>query len=190
MGKIAEVLAFERSGAQESVRVDPGGGALVTADHLAPPGDDSPPLPGDYAEIADSDGKGRYAATGYTDPRNTREAVGGEKRWVARDSAGNVVSSGWHKGDGTIIVTNGNGTMQIAPDGTISMPAPEVLLGETPGAPVARRGEPVAVVIPKLLAAAPGSPCIPVPPTAVTPTGNYVGSGMVVSGAGTVKAGP
>jgi len=190
MGKTAVVEVFERSGAVETVRVDPGGGASVTADHCASPGDDSPPLPGDYAELVESTGKGNEAAVGYTDPNNTREAAPGEKRWYARDADGNVVSSGWHKADGTILVTNGNGTVQIAPDGTVSMPAPEVLLGETPGAPVARRGEPVAVVIPKLLAAAPGSPCVPVPPTAVTSTGNYVGSGMVVSGAATVKAGP
>lgn len=190
MSKIAEVLAFERDGTVETVKVDPGGGANETADHCTPPGDDSPPLPGDFAELKESTGKGRDAAVGYTDPKNTREASPGEKRWYARDAGGNVVCSGWLKGDGTIVLSNANLTITGAPDGTASISAPEVRLGASPGAPVARRGEPVATVTPKLISGAPGSPCIPVPPTAITPSGNYVGTGVVISGASTVKAGP
>ena len=51
MGRIALVLSFIRSlanGANVSdVKVDSGGGANTTAQHFAPAGDDSHPLPDD-----------------------------------------------------------------------------------------------------------------------------------------------
>lgn len=187
MGKIAEVQAFERDGTVETVRVDPAGGANTTVAHAMAPGDDSPPLPGDFAEIEDSAGAGRAAAVGYTDPTNERQAEPGEKRFYARDADGNIVATFWMKNDGSIRLYNDNATILVDPDGIASVQAPDVRLGLTGGTPAARRGEPVVTVTPQLLSAAPGSPCVPVPPTALTPTGNYTGTGVVLSGSPTVK---
>ena len=75
----------------------------------------------------------------------------------------------------------------MSPSGVYEFKAADIRHGLNPGAPAARRGELVATVTPKLLSGAPGSPCIPVPPTAMTPTGNYTGTGAVISGSPTVK---
>jgi hypothetical protein len=52
MGLIAKLLSFvrvERNGAKiNDVKVDPGGGPNITAEHFAPIGDDAHPLPGDF----------------------------------------------------------------------------------------------------------------------------------------------
>lgn len=190
MSKVAEVQSFVRSGTDEDVRVTTGGGANRTAEHTSPAGVDAPPLPGDEAIVVEAGGKGRLQAVGYRDPANTREASPGEHRIYARNSAGEVVASGWLKGDGSIVFENAALTITGSPDGTVSVAGVTVLLGVSPGAPMARRGDLVATVTPKLICAAPGSPCIPVPPTALTPTGNYTGTGVVMSGCTTVKGGP
>jgi hypothetical protein len=191
--KVAKVKSFERDGVEENVIIDPGGGANRTAEHTAPGGVDAPPLPGDEVVAVECGGKGTQQAVGYRDPTNTREASPGEHRFYARNAAGEVVATVWLKGDGRIVLENDVSTWSTSHDGSSGsthIDDDEVLLGRSPGAPVARRGELVATVTPKLICGAPGTPCIPVPPTALTPTGNYTGTGVVISGANTVKAGP
>lgn len=123
-GLIGRVLSFvrvTRNGAQISdVKVNPGGGPNVTAEHFAPPGDDSHPLPTDYAYTAPTPQRGRQAAVGYVDPINTPQAQPGEKRIYARDSDGAVVVEVWLKNDGEATIFNENGTVTLSPDGTIT----------------------------------------------------------------------
>ncbi|HET9954091.1 MAG TPA: hypothetical protein VFQ61_06290 [Polyangiaceae bacterium] len=125
MGRLAEVIAFERAvdeGAHvEQVKVDPGGDAITSADHVAAAGDDAPPLPGDYAQLVDSVGAGGEAAVGYNDPRNPGKAKPGEKRIYARSSDGAEVAEIWLKGSGSITVENGAGSWTLADDGTVTI---------------------------------------------------------------------
>lgn len=123
MGRIAKLLSFARSevnGAKVSdVKVDPGGGANVTAQHFASPGDDSHPLPGDYVALTGVTGTGRANALGYLDPTNERKALPGDKRIYARDEDGATVVEVWLQNDGTAIVVNAQGSVTLRPDGSI-----------------------------------------------------------------------
>lgn len=123
MGRIAKLLSFvrgEKNGAKVSdVKADPGGGANVTAQHFASPGDDSHPLPGDYVAMAGARGTGRENAVGYIDPTNEPKAGPGEKRIYARDENGAVVVEVWLKNDGTATLVNAEGSVTLAPSGSI-----------------------------------------------------------------------
>ena len=122
MGRIAKLLSFVRVTRNDAkisdVKVDPGGGPNVTAEHFASSGDDAHPLPDDYVIINDSAGTGRKASIGYLDPLNIPKALPGDKRIYARDEdTGAVVVEIWLKNDGTAIVSNDNGSIMLRPDG-------------------------------------------------------------------------
>lgn len=103
MGLITEILGVTRTdedGAPvEDVQIDAGGGANVTARHVAPPGDDSPPLAGDKAFVVEGPQTGSEVAVGYLDG-TSKQAAPGEKRIYARDSSGNPVMVVWLRQDG------------------------------------------------------------------------------------------
>ena len=111
MGILAKSLSFvrvERNGAKLSdVKVDPGGGPNVTAEHFAPIGEDAHPLPGDYVVTSDVSGTGREAVIGYVDPKNESKAQPGDKlvysREPSEDGAGRIITEQWLKNEGTII---------------------------------------------------------------------------------------
>jgi hypothetical protein len=125
MSRIAEVLSFERvsrNGVTESVVKVDGDADPSTVQHFAPPGDDSPPLPGDYAQLVEtSDGQGGEAAVGYSDPRNDELAAPGEKRLVGRASSGAIRVTLWLKGDGSMTIDNGSGTFEMAANGEVTI---------------------------------------------------------------------
>lgn len=110
IGFIAKLLSFvrtERNGANISdVKVDPGGGPNVTGEHFSAPGDDSHPLPNDYAILVAVRGSGRKSVVGYADPVNPPEALDGEVRRYARDDSGAPVSYLWLRNTG-ILELNG-----------------------------------------------------------------------------------
>lgn len=123
MGRIAKILSFVRSvihGAKVSdVKVDPGGGANITAQHFAPAGDDSFPLTTDYVYIGNVPRQGNGVALGYIDPINEPKALEGGKRIYARDpSDGSVIAEVWLKNDGTVVTSNENGSYELKPDGS------------------------------------------------------------------------
>lgn len=115
MGIISTVLSI----IGKDVKVDRGNGDNVTAQNFSTPGDDSPPLAGDYCALSSASGAGRQTAVGYRDARNSGVAAPGEKRMYARSSDGSVVASMWMKGDKTVHIENGAGTFQMEPDGTL-----------------------------------------------------------------------
>ncbi len=124
MGRLAKILSFirvTRNGAKVSdVKVDPGGGANVTVEHFAPPGDDSFPLNSDYVATMEIPRTGGEVAVGYVDPLNTPKANQGDKRVYARDAdTGAVVVEVWLKNDGTAVVSNDEGIFTLAPSGSI-----------------------------------------------------------------------
>jgi hypothetical protein len=126
VGFVADVLEFLRSivdGAQTpEVKVDRGGGDTATGYHFACPGDDSRPLAGDDAYLADDEGAGNRQAVGYRDQRSTPKAGAGEKRIYSRSAPGVMAAEVWLKADGTIVVTNAIGVaLQLAPSGAASV---------------------------------------------------------------------
>jgi hypothetical protein len=192
MGRIAEVLSVERSGAGALVKVDPGGGANVSAEHFGDSGDDSLPLPGDFTALEESAGAGAEQVSGYHDSKNEGKAKPGEKRIYSRSTAGTPVAEIYLRDDGRIVIEvlkTGGASLLIKSAGTVVIDSPDIRIGnESASQPIARVGDLVAVTVPQLLSAAPGSPCVPVPPTAVTPTGGYVAAGQIISGKSGAKA--
>ena len=124
MGLIAKLLSFTRAvrnGAKLSdVKVDPGGGANITGEHFADAGDDSHPLPTDYAILVKTRQSGGYAPVGYADPINDPVAGPGEKRIYGRDpSTGLAVNQVWLKADGSVIISNALGSIELKTDGEL-----------------------------------------------------------------------
>lgn len=125
MGRIARLLSFirgERNNTKVSdAKVNYTGGANALADHMAPPGDDSHPLPGDYVALVEQPQSGRFAAVGYLDPRNEQTAAAGERRLYSRNADGQRVAQVWLKNDGTVLLENGNGHIRLQPDGSVNI---------------------------------------------------------------------
>ena len=128
MGSIARVLSFERvikGGVEVSVaKINPDGGANITAPHFADAGNDSHPLPTDYVVTTSIRGSGREAAAGYADPLNEGKTTPGEARIYGRDSSGVTVNEVWLKDDGTILAANDNGEIKLKPDGGSELDSP------------------------------------------------------------------
>jgi len=128
VGRLAKLLSFVRTTKNEAqvseAKADPGGGAIVTAEHFSAPGDDSHPLPGDYVTLNSDSGTGRETAVGYVDPINAPKALPGDKRIYARDEDGAVVVEIWLKNTGEATVLNANGSIVLRPDGGSIMTTP------------------------------------------------------------------
>lgn len=122
MNYIAKLLSFVRTVKNEAnvsdVTIDTGGGNNNTAEHFAPPGDDSFPLKTDYAAVADVPRGGGKVVTGYVDPINTPVAQEGDKRVYGRNPAdGFLANQVWLKNDGSVLVSNDNGSVLLRADG-------------------------------------------------------------------------
>lgn len=124
-GRIVKLLAFIRvpsnhSGAPQSdVKVDQGGSDIVTAEHFAPPGDDSFPCDQDYAATVPLSRAGRSVVAGYADVVNQPRAEKGDKRIYGRKASdGTWVCEVWLKNDGTIFINNGVASTTMLPNGT------------------------------------------------------------------------
>lgn len=122
MGWINKVLTFARvtrnNAKISDVKIDPGGGSVITAEHYGPAGDDAHPLTTDYALAVGIPRTGGAAVAGYVDPINAPKAQPGDKRIYARDAdTGAVVVEVWLKNDGTATVFNANGSITLRPDG-------------------------------------------------------------------------
>lgn len=196
MPRTGEVLDVERVNEDGleviNVKCDPGGGALVTAEHFGAPGDDALPLPGDTAALQDGAGTGVEQAVGYADTTNRGKSAEGERRLYGRDSAGAPVCEVWLKRDGSILIKvlkTGGAPVDIESDGPVSIKSPDVRLGTAPGRQIACVGDLVVGSV-RALSAAPGSPIVAVPPAIPTPTGGVPFSGQIVSGVISAKAGP
>lgn len=125
MSRIGRVERTERVTDEDGTRgldvvVDPDG-QPVTAPHFADPGDDSVPLPGDYAALELSAGSGAEQIAGYADVRSTPKAAAGEKRIYARNAAGTTVVEVWLKADSTIVIANASGSYEMAANGDVTI---------------------------------------------------------------------
>jgi hypothetical protein len=188
MGAIGEVISFDRVDGIDETKVDLGGGDVKTAQHFAPAGVDSVPLPGDKAALEDSVGSGNVQTTGYHDTENEGKAAPGEHRIYVRNLSGAIVLELWGKHDGTLAmeVFEAAGRVEIkAP--TVILDSANVRLGSAAGQRVVCEGDLVSVIVP-LLTAGP-TPVTAVNPAQQTLTG-YIAAGQCISGRVSVKAGP
>ena len=120
--RIAKLLSFVRGISNDAnvtdVEIDIGGGDNRTAQHFSAPGDDSFPLKTDYVLASDTPRKGGKAAHGYLDPVNAAIANEGDKRIYGRDTVtGAPVNQVWLKNDGSVLISNDNGSVLLRPDG-------------------------------------------------------------------------
>jgi len=122
VGRLAKILSFVRTVRNEAkvsdIKADTGGGANITAEHIAPAGDDSFPLENDYVALNSDSGTGREMAIGYIDHINEPKAGKGDKRIYARNpETGNTVAEFWLQGNGSILCSNENGSFELQSGG-------------------------------------------------------------------------
>ncbi len=138
LGIIIESLIRSLQGNQNvrDVKVDPGGGPNVNAEHFADIGDDSQPLPGDVVALNSDVGTGRETAIGYVDTLNDHKSQPGEKRIYSRSTEGVLIAEQWLQNDGTINTKNydvsGENPVLLSsisqkPDGTIEIFAEDTI---------------------------------------------------------------
>lgn len=127
MGFIGAILNFLRGASNSETEVpeittDTGGGFNQTAQVFNPPGDDSPPLPGDdFAVLTETQKTGNVAACGFIDTKNVGSAKPGEKRLYSRDANGNIVASVYMDNAGNVRLENSNGYFALLANGTLDI---------------------------------------------------------------------
>lgn len=120
MGRIAKVLEFIRGvGGLSDAKCDPGGGAIRQVRHFQGAGDDSPPLPGDYAALVEVPQTGGFVAVGYVDPLTEQTAAPGERRLYARTADGAQIVELWLKADGSARLSNAGGYLELEAEGDV-----------------------------------------------------------------------
>lgn len=131
-----EYRAAEEDGPEVTVelgaQIEGGESDPADADHFSSAGDDSPPLPGDWALLVDLESEPaeeQFAVAGYSDDTE-KKAAPGERRLYARNPAGEVVSEVFLTGDGTMTLTNTAATVTVAPDGAITLSGTSVSLAQ------------------------------------------------------------
>ncbi len=110
MGQLGIIEAIKKTVKQgiqylES-QISLGGFQRKTASIALPPGEDSQPLPKDYAAIMETGKSGQSVALGFIDSKNPLTAGPGEKILYARNGSGSVACSIQLKSDGTIILNS------------------------------------------------------------------------------------
>ncbi len=122
MSRDAVVVRTERVNGEDGhgldVVVDPNGEPITTS-HYAPPGVDAVPLPGDFASLSEGSGSGAENAVGYADVGNAGTAAAGEIRLYARNAAGTLKVELWLKGNGSLVIDNGSGSVELEAGGDV-----------------------------------------------------------------------
>ena len=122
MGLVALIKSFRhttRKDAKISTVKSDDANFIETADHFSSPGDDSFPLEGDYVIAVDIKGTGQKAAVGYADIKNDKKSIAGEKRFYGRNTDGDEVNEIYLKQDGSVLIQNDNGSIEIESGGNI-----------------------------------------------------------------------
>jgi hypothetical protein len=114
-----------RNGANQSdVKLDTGGGDVLTATFAQGSGSDSVPLPGDYPVSVRIDRAGGLVVVGFVEPDATQTAQAGDRRMYARGANRAEVVQIWLKNDGTLLASNANGSYELRPNGSHKMTSP------------------------------------------------------------------
>jgi hypothetical protein len=98
-----------------------GGTAVVTAETFGPVGTDAHPLPNDVGVLVDLPHSGGYALVGFSDTVNERQAEPGEHIVYGRAADGTIVNRVWLKSDGSVHVSNDDGSIKLASDGSVTI---------------------------------------------------------------------
>lgn len=118
IGKLLAYARAPRNGANQSdIKLDTGGGDIRTATHAQGSGDDAAPLPGDYAVNVQIDRSGGVFTVAFVEPDAAQAAQAGERRVYSRGANRVEVAQIWLKNDGTILVSNDNGSYTLNPSG-------------------------------------------------------------------------
>ncbi len=125
MGKLAKIISFVRNirygGTISDVKVNAGGKNIITAEHYSSAGDDSRPLPDDFAILVEAGRTGNTVAVGYLDVTTTPVAGKGEKRIYSRNSNGDVSASIHLKNDDSVKIENLLGYIELRADGVVDI---------------------------------------------------------------------
>lgn len=128
MGLITKVISLTREiifGAKsDTLKINTAGDVTRTADHFSSPGDDSNPLPEDYAICVDYPRTGSLASVGYIDPLNVNESLPGEKKIYSRNSTATIMAYIHLKNDGEIEIKSLGSTTSFKPSGEIEFSNP------------------------------------------------------------------
>lgn len=191
MGQQGEVKGFERrteqGSANDYVKVDTGGGDTDEAQHFNPPGEDSPPIDGDFAMLEEHE-DGTKQVVGYHDTKSEQKSARGEKRFYSRTEQGQKIAEMYMShGELLIEVLDPNVPVRFKTSGKWVVESPDVNLGGEGGRGVVCIGD-IGMGAVRALCGAPGSPIIPIPPATPTPTGGVPIAVQMVSGRVGVKA--
>lgn len=124
------VVSTSRSTAEDrttqvtEVRIDTGGGNIVTGDHFEGASGDSLPVVGDFAVFIDGDGTGTVEIIGYHKGSLVGQAAQGEWREIVRKPDGTPVLEVWGKGDGRLEINgiiNGGAFVLDPADGSFTI---------------------------------------------------------------------
>lgn len=118
MGIVGKVLSFVRETVEgvpiAHVKIDPGGGNNLTAEHTQPAGQDSQPLPGDYMIPVRDVRSGELIGVAYFDPNNPGIAAKGEWRAYARNASGGIVAVIYLKNNGDTLLGSDTATDPVS----------------------------------------------------------------------------
>ena len=123
MGRLARVLSsrlVERRGVKfYEVKVDPGGGANVVAEQYTGPGLDGRPQAGDYAILTTFARSGGYVIVGYVEAQDVGDP--GSVRLRARGANGHHAVSWLLRSDGSALLENDNGYIELRESGAVEI---------------------------------------------------------------------
>lgn len=122
MAKVLSTLKTRRGSADyNQIKVNSGAGVNLRGEQFSGAGDDSIPLPGDYAVTVEIPRQGGVAIVGFVDPGNASAVNPGEKRSYSRSSDGTIVAQVYLKNDGSVIIDNDNGSITLDAGGDITL---------------------------------------------------------------------
>ena len=98
--------------------IDPGGIPMKTSENFSAAGDDSHPLPGDYAAAVGIQRSGGAVVVGYVDPENAGITQPGGKRIYSRNTESEIQGQLWLKNDSTNILSNSIVSITQTPEGS------------------------------------------------------------------------
>jgi hypothetical protein len=125
MGRIGFIDSVERSATDgfetTDVKIDVGGGEVVTPPQAAPPGIDAHPLLTDKAVTTGTPGDSGEVVVGYLDGKNLGVSAEGEFKANGRAADGTILVSVWVKNDGTAIIENDGAKLELKLDGSVEL---------------------------------------------------------------------
>jgi hypothetical protein len=129
VGRIGKVLSWTVKALTGDVRHDVGGGSVHNSQLFSDSGTDAPPLPEDYVYAGETQSRNRSAVVGSVDGRNASEAVPGERRTYARDTAGTIAVTLHMKADGSARLFNENGYIELKANGEVEANGAKITTG-------------------------------------------------------------